>query len=354
MLAGFNVQEEKKPAFHYRTNEGVLLKIYGLYGEAGGLESYTCRIQTPVCKSNQCEEVELDFYWDLFGNFTEFSLLPNKPLTKLDHVPFTRDDYDKLQIILLDQAPPFMHLKRRQLLAVDPAQEEPKVEAYSGATAKELKDSMVEGAVYTCFTLWHIANGDIQFQIQEHTRANLSEPLIRKLLQSEKIEAPYFLIDNLEPKYFEMFLKELTALANGSDGFLVNRFLQKIPSELLADLQIQDFIIRHYDQLDKPTEAALIEKFLDARTPITDGVFQILIRRIGQNDQAINNSIIKLACERVDAENIHLMERVFETVTEQEISISKENFELLASLSREYPSLKKWVRKLERGKKSKN
>ncbi len=349
LAAGLGLTHEKKLAFRYTTDEQVKLSIFGVYDELGILQYYTCRIKTPVCRNDYCDVVEIDFFWDILGNFTEFQLLPDKPLTKLDHVPFSKADYDRLRTILLDQNPPFMHLRKSQLLAAEPLKDAPDVDAVSGATAKHLKEMMVEGAAFTCFTLWHIANGDIHFQMQEHTRQNLNELQVRHLLDSGGLEVQYFLIENMEPAHFALFLDELMGLMENADAYMLNRFVQGISGDLLEKPVVQQFLVKRFELLDPPAETALLHGLMQEEVSLSATALKLLVDQLDHNYPDRNKSIISIVCNQAQGRHPGLIKDMCEYLVEQQIVISRASLELLTSVSRQDRSLRKLIGKLRRG-----
>ncbi len=227
-------------AFQYLTEDSVLLDIYEAYDSEGQLAGYHAHVTTPVCNTGLCYEAELDFYWDVLGNFSDFEILQDKPLTKLDHVPFEDSDYEKLKAILLTKSPTFIHLRRDELV-VKPFDTDPQdVDAVGGATLKHIEKDMVEGAIYTCYTLWHIANGDINFQMQEHTIQNLDEGLLAKLLNSDDVEAHYFAVENMDPAYFEVFIDQIAEACKSYGQYFTDRTYTRLPDHL--DLRLRDLL----------------------------------------------------------------------------------------------------------------
>ena len=56
-----------------------------------------------VCLDDVCKLVEVTLYWDAIGYYKRLEYPKGKPLTKLEHEPFTPDDYKKLDSILKDR-----------------------------------------------------------------------------------------------------------------------------------------------------------------------------------------------------------------------------------------------------------
>ncbi len=232
------LKSNPKIAINYLTQDSVLLTIYETQDLKGHLDGYTAHIVTPVCKKGQCYNVELDYYWDILGDFFDFSIIPDKPLTKLDHIPFQNSDYEKLETILLTKSPSFIHLRRDELVVKPIAKNLQGVDGISGATIKHIEKDMVSGAIYTCYTLWHIANGDINFQLQEYTKQNLNKELIAKLLNSDNVDAHYFVIENMDSNYFEFFIDKIGELCKNYGQYFTSRLYYRLPDHLSQRLKI--------------------------------------------------------------------------------------------------------------------
>lgn len=149
---------------------------------------YYSNIFTPVCNTGECLPVKINLYWDLDGNYERFDQPKGEILTKLDHVPFTEDDYALLQDILKDGSDPrlFGQVKHYKGSATEdmsnPAPAETRmltkyemVDGISGATLPELEERFVPGALYTTYTLWGLAH-DKQQQMRSYTKEKLFVP----------------------------------------------------------------------------------------------------------------------------------------------------------------------------------
>ena len=63
------------------------------------------------------------------------------------------------------------------------------IDGISGATPKSISNAIVEGAVYTCYTIWHLANGYIRDHIQKLTDSICtSESLLDKLVTGDNTD----------------------------------------------------------------------------------------------------------------------------------------------------------------------
>ena len=86
--------------------------------------------------------MHIRLYWTLLGEYAGFDRYVDLPLTKHDHDEFKEEDYQKLHSLLKD---PNSVLRRR---TIDELVEKPKqrtvngVDALSGATIAEVKESV--------------------------------------------------------------------------------------------------------------------------------------------------------------------------------------------------------------------
>ncbi len=346
-LMSFNTLEQQEIAFQYTTSDAVVLDIRTNYAADGSWAGYTSHVVTPVCEDRLCYDVELDMYWDLLGNFTHFKVEESKPLTKQDHIPFDETDYQKLNIILHTESPSFIHLRRVELVVVPETIGLADADATTGATAQAVKKDMVSGAIYTCYTLWHIANGGIKFKIQEYTRQRLDEKLIGRLLASDQIEAHYFLLENMEVGYFMQFQNELMDLAVKYDPYFTGRLIEKMPVNLLDKPAWQEFLLYRFQSLDVNTQNNLILK-LQATNVSSNLALGLLIENLQPNNNLRNDQIIAIVVDRANTENIDVITGMFEVIENRNIKVSQNSYKKLIVLGDQFKSLKREIKQFKR------
>lgn len=153
---------------------------------------YKADIDMPVCNDTLCANVYLKIFWDLAGSYTRFDTISGKALTKFDHKPFTDADYKKLDQILKDRNSILRILGKGDLVDKTIKIKATTVDAVTGATPQTIKNAVVEGAVYTSYTLWHFVNGAIKDSIAANTLSIYSEQVARQMLTSENYETQLF------------------------------------------------------------------------------------------------------------------------------------------------------------------
>jgi len=220
---------------------------------------YYANIKTTVCNDTLCQLVLLKVFWDLAGNFTRFDTLQGKPLTKNDHIPFTSQDYEKLHYTLIDETSILGNKTKDELLDKDRSRYSAKIDGVTGATAQEIKSAVVEGALYSTYTLWHLANGTIKGLIRKHTLSRYNDKIRQQLLKSDNPPTIIFGLKNLDEKfYYEQFDQIVDLLKFGNP--LVNFYLaKKIPEGVFTIQKNRTSIEEIWHSFDRNTQSILLK-----------------------------------------------------------------------------------------------
>jgi hypothetical protein len=165
---------------------------------------YKAEIDMPVRTDTLCANVVLKIFWDLAGNYMGFDTIQGKPLTKFDHLKFDAADYLKFDQILKNRNSMLRILNKEDLVDKSVKVKSNVVDAVTGATPKTVKNAVVEGAVYSSFTLWHFVNGAIKNKMASFTQDIYSEPIARQLLQSDNYETQLFALRKLSETDFDL------------------------------------------------------------------------------------------------------------------------------------------------------
>lgn len=152
--------------------------------EQGFPHRYHMDVDSVVCGDGMCGVVTVRLFWNSVGAYERFTLPGGGTLTKKDHEIFTRKDYARLHEILADRDSIFGQISADQIISPSEAIED--VDAITGATPQTIRDAVVDGAVYTSYTLWHWANGDAVDEIRRLTgKLATDEHLLTALKQGE-------------------------------------------------------------------------------------------------------------------------------------------------------------------------
>lgn len=154
---------------------------------------YALSFKTNVCADGQCEVVEVTMVWNAPGYFERLRCPPGKLLTKKDHVPFTAEDYAKLDRILKDRN---SILGNWTLAFLEkPLETGDGVDAVTSATPTTVQDSVIQDAAYTTWALWHWANGEIVPKLRGITKQSCDPAYLNHLLVWEDRRFADFALD---------------------------------------------------------------------------------------------------------------------------------------------------------------
>jgi hypothetical protein len=217
-------------AFNFYTEEFSVSNTIDICKNADQIPfGYKADINMPVCDDTLCANVVLMFYWDLAGNYRSFDTIPGKPLTKFDHKKFVSADYLKLDQILKNRNSILRNLKKEELVDKSVKIKAATVDAVTGATPQTIKKSVVDGAVYSSFTLWHFVNGSIKDSMAVFTQSIYSEPIARQLLFSDNYETQLFALRKWSAKDYEIHFELLFQVIRKSVPLIRAYTINKAP-----------------------------------------------------------------------------------------------------------------------------
>lgn len=201
-------QNNTAPFYEKQVNE-VLLDtleagtLFKVYDQNKHVLYYKQNVWTPVCRTNECLPAELLMYWDAAGNFLGYKLHPQKPLTKVEHEEFSKNDYFRLYLLLNN---PESELGNMQYKDLSRAKKNVETDAISGATQLNNNDNYVPGAIYTCFTLWHLTHSkELSAIFKENGKGRMQNTSISSKLLKEKIKS----ISAMDGGSLALFLDQL-------------------------------------------------------------------------------------------------------------------------------------------------
>ncbi|MCL3780871.1 hypothetical protein EMN47_10810 [Prolixibacteraceae bacterium JC049] len=255
LFLNMTVDQEKK-AFNFSYDEHSF-DAYAINNQSGKLESYRSLVNIPVCSDSLCYDVSIWFYWDPLGNFKEYKLVPKKPLTKADHIPFKPADYEKLTRLLNNDEPTFFGYTKKQLF--EPTKDTI-VDAVSGATLQALKDELVEGAAFTCYTLWQVTHGEVKKRCWSYSAKHLTPALSDWFFKQDSQEAYQFLIDELNEKEILNTLPRFNPIWELKGSFLGKRLLNRMSKKAFRKFKYQKHLANHFNQMDYFTQIALLKR----------------------------------------------------------------------------------------------
>lgn len=338
LTVSFQTDRASTPSFIVTNSDSVTIKVYN----ANNSESsyFYSHLKAPVCEDGLCYDVELIVYWNLIGSFERFELVPQKPLTKLKHEPFTEAEYVKLAQLLANNKPTLSNYKKEELTT-----KIQNIDGVSGATVKAVKEETIAGAVYSCFTLWHLIHGEVVDSIQNVTAKNLTEKNIRQILKYQTENADLFLLKHLSEKQFNLFCTELLPISINRNWFFSKMFFESIPNSFVARPEFQTFIAANYHKIEYIGQVSLLKRLQSQH--ISSQLASSLLNN-AKGNSTTTEMIFQLIHYNMNQLNDSVLKQMVETITNQSLRINTEiATQLLADLKnkrdlqQEYKSLKK-------------
>ena len=212
------------------------------------------------CDDSVCMRMQLRIYWDLWGNFVKIELPDNYELTKINHIPFSQKDYNRLHKLLNNPSAFIQYYKMEDLTAKESEDNYYSLDAITGATTAvtEVTYESVRGAVKTCYTLWHLVNGETKEKIRELTLENfnstnstlnnqslifqLTDKILKKQSNAEELKTILSLGNNNQSDIYYLCLLELARKSKTSDKQFYKELSSQISGHHMIDFSIYNYL----------------------------------------------------------------------------------------------------------------
>ncbi len=223
-------------------------------------------IQTPVCIDGLCKPMYIQIYWNLLGSYAGYQAIETELLTKYDHEPFEEADYKKLHQLLSN---PHSILDRKKMsdLYDDQATAEKQitydgveVDAVSGATKKEIKESVIEGALFSCYTIWHLVHGVVKEKIATHLDSIYSGELASSFLFSDYSDYQLHALKRLDNDGFQKNLNQISKIFQSAKPLTRTYILKKMPDDSWQNINFVQEFFRFFSSIDINSRTLLISK----------------------------------------------------------------------------------------------
>jgi len=222
-------------------------------------------IGTPVCIDGSCKPLYIKIYWDLLGNYLGYGVVEAELPTKYDHELFEAPDYQKLHELLLNK---HSILARKQLsdLFDETPQAAEKVtfngvelDAVSGATKREISESVVKGALYSCYTLWHLIHGPVVDSMESVLQAMYDPVLEQAFLYSSYPAYQYHAIKQMDNLQLEQELSRVLEIFASASPLLRTYLIKKIPNDWFQNPAFAFPIYRTFPAIDIQSQTLLLQ-----------------------------------------------------------------------------------------------
>ncbi len=230
----------------------------------GSPAGYQLTVQVNVCTDGLCRIVNVTLYWDALGYYERLECPADTPLTRKEHDPFTPEDYRKLDRILENRESILGRLAYTALVEEQPEQDAQAetIDGWSGATPQTVADSVVEGAAFTTWTLWHWVNGEIVSHLRDSTVQRATPQFVRRLLRSEHQREVGFALRNLlNPERPDERLVDdvLHAMENTRHAVYVSLALEYLVETMDDEHRLHERLVASFRRLDDHTSRPLLE-----------------------------------------------------------------------------------------------
>ncbi|NND05650.1 MAG: hypothetical protein HKN87_04660 [Saprospiraceae bacterium] len=279
---------------------------------------YYQNIYASACEDTLCKPIIITLMWDLLGNYQGFRLIDGIPLTKIDHEPFSESEYYKLHAILADDDSILGSFSKQNISKLlrtkSGSQRQYDVDAVSGATPPEIKKKIVEGALYTCHTLWHLCRGKIRNQLLTYTKINLlNEELLHQLFLTEKIDAITFAFKEMDAFGTSNYHSTIIKVIEESVPLAASQTINHIPQSLLDVHEFTSELWNIFPQLDYLSKKQILTKFSSCNQ-LPDNVL---------------DNLIKYASTAIESQYVQILAVVF-----NQVNIPQRRKELLIEVSK--------------------
>ncbi|WP_073097495.1 hypothetical protein [Cyclobacterium lianum] len=256
-------QEANRRLIETVETDSIRYELFVLEDAEGRDMQYMAEIFTPVCHTNKCYPVYINFYWDLLGNYRHFEMPEGEILTKLDHIPFEDSDYEKLQAILSNERSILGNYSISDLVVSTSTAESNGVDAVTGATSKTIQSEVISGAVYSCYTLWHLAHGTLSAATKAHTVANHSDDTLIRFLESGHHPYQYWAFEQIRDRDAEddpRFAGPLLEIIRGKNIFLAAHLLEELPDEMFQSGDRQVWLWETFERSPFRLQMRILQK----------------------------------------------------------------------------------------------
>ncbi len=290
----FSAEIAKIDSLTTEINDTIPNKTLLIYKDKNGYPiKYSRDIITGVCIDGECRLVKINLFWNLTGRYLGFELPNGEFLSKTKHDPFNAGEYHQLHKILGEANSPLSSYTIEELVPVKDSLS-PGIDAVSSATIAAVLDHIVEGAVYTTYTLWHIVYGPTKRKIETLTTKKLDARLSLLILNSNNLKDQVWVLNHISAdiEISEELQDKLMVLISGNDIYLAERALNALkPEAINDDIQLK---LANIFQTSGFLQKRLITQKLKESEKLMPEVVQILSSKLNSLNGTLTKNILEL------------------------------------------------------------
>lgn len=267
------------------------IKIY--FDVEGDPIKYSRNIITGVCIDGECRLVTINLFWNVTGRYLGFELPNGEFLSKTEHDPFSTFEYDRLHEILSEDNSPLSSYSMEELVPeIDTSSNA--VDATTSATIDAVLEHIVEGAVYTTYTLWHIVYGPTQNEVEKLSIQKLDANLVLKILNSNNMKDQIWALNKMsaEIEITPDLQNKLMELISGMDVYLAERALNALKPEAIDD-EIQKELAKIFTTSGFLQKRLILQKYKESKELNTE-VVAILTNEVLNLNGTLTKNVLEL------------------------------------------------------------
>jgi hypothetical protein len=254
-------------------------RLYEYIDDKNITQCFGREIFTDVCADTSCKPVRLRLYWDVIGDFSGYELPEGVELEKDEDSVFTKEDYEKLTEVLQNPVSILNIYKRDELVSKTEEKDAVSIDGMTGATIAAIKDAVVENAVYTTYTLWHIIYGQTRSKIKELVAQRQDISFLLHMLNSSKSSYQLWAIDQLKTRRLlqdQHFYPVIIDILNGKDETVAECALDLFEKNDLIDSKIQYDLYRVFDRSSVSMKFNTLRRLSQAETLNQEIIIKLL------------------------------------------------------------------------------
>ena len=174
--------------------DSVECALIEIQSKDGHLRQYYMDVESVVCGDEYCKIDIVRIFWNELGFFERLVLPEGVELEKAEGKTFTKQDYEKLNAILINRISPLQEFYKAEIVGTETSEG---VDAITGATIALENSAYVKGAVWTCYTLWHWVNGGVTKIIRNITGSRHSIDELNIFLRGENEDYQLFALEQI-------------------------------------------------------------------------------------------------------------------------------------------------------------
>ena len=274
---------------------------FRLMTEDGNPAFYSSSLRTTVCDDEVCEIMHIRLFWDLVGNYIGYDTLAGHPLTKFDHEPFVAEDYIKLHQLLINDGSILKFKTKDELIDKEKVNASDVVDGTTGATALEIREEVVEGALYSSYTIWHIAyKGNIKNMLTSYTDSVYEDGLKSHFLTSGRSDYELFALRRFSDQDFNENRDFIIKSLKSGIPLLRKFILKDLPDFVWQEEEMQSQICDLFGDMDVNSRTFLLEKLKDTETIHSRG-----LESLSQEITGMNKNQLIAYLKVLNEQNIH-------------------------------------------------